>query len=121
MLGCFENDAFARVFKAFDALYPDKQFTCVWARTQTDESGQHDVWGATTFFDDGRIPMIAVDDRLMVADAVEILAHELAHVAVGVNAEHNHEWEAAFELIYQEYCRILQEEAISHEIQDDLC
>ena len=37
---------------------------------------------------------------------VEILAHELAHVAVGPGHDHDGLWEEAFENIYQEYNNI---------------
>lgn len=43
---------------------------------------------------------------LEVNNAVEIFAHELAHVAVGVDHEHDDAWEDAFEAIFQEYNRI---------------
>ena len=39
-------------------------------------------------------------------DAVEIFAHELAHVAVGVGHAHDAVWEKAFDDIREEYNRI---------------
>ena len=46
---------------------------------------------------------------ISVNNAVEILAHELAHVVAGFEEgkdDHGPEWEAAFESIKQEYGRI---------------
>lgn len=37
---------------------------------------------------------------------VETLAHELAHVAVGPEHEHDDTWRAAFDAIFAEYNRI---------------
>lgn len=37
---------------------------------------------------------------------VETFAHELAHVAVGPEHEHDDVWEAAFDAIFKEYNRI---------------
>ena len=40
------------------------------------------------------------------ADAVEVLAHELAHVAVGIEHDHDEVWQEAFDKIFEEYNRI---------------
>ena len=40
---------------------------------------------------------------------VETLAHELAHVAVGVEHEHDAVWEEAFDKIFAEYNRLGEE------------
>ncbi len=47
-----------------------------------------------------------ITKELRVADAVEILAHELAHVAVGSDEEHGKAWEEAFDAIHNEFDRI---------------
>ena len=59
----------------------------------------------TNFCDDGEI-QILVDPNVDIENATEIFAHELAHVAVGYDAKHGPEWDAAFDAILDEYNRI---------------
>lgn len=105
----FENDPFSLVFQAFKKLYPQKDCECYWkAELEPDEDG-HNVLGLTTYTDDGRI-YIDISVRIPVMDAVEIFAHELAHVAAGPQEEHGKAWEDAFDAIHSEYNRASQEE-----------
>ena len=104
MMNPFMNDPFAMVYDAFKRLYPDRDCECYFDVIEENERGEK-VFGETLYFDDGRIT-IGVDVRLCLADAVEIFAHELAHVAAGSEAEHNEEWEKAFDAIHQKYNEI---------------
>lgn len=52
---------------------------------------------------------IEVHYSLSLNDAVEVLAHELAHVIAGKEAEHNEDWEAVFEGIHVLFQRKLDE------------
>lgn len=63
------------------------------------------VCGLVDFADDGSVAVF-VKPSLEVSDAVEILAHELAHVAVGVEHDHDEVWQEAFDKIFEEYNRI---------------
>lgn len=104
----FKNDPFALVWAAFKRLYPDKDCMCAWEpKALKDEYGR-DVYGMTTFASDGRV-VIAVPAGLSVNQAVEILAHELAHVAVGHGEGHGKEWSAAFDAIFDEYFKVAKE------------
>lgn len=58
---------------------------------------EHGV-GYTDFNDDGSI-VVSVSSEIPVSAAAEILCHELAHVAVGIEHEHDNAWEEAFEKI----------------------
>ena len=100
----FMNDPFALIWMAFKRLYPDKECEC-WFDVVDDPNDKDGHYGWTEWRDDGTI-CVAVDIGLRLADAVEIFAHELAHVAVGSDADHNAEWEAAFDAIHAEYNRI---------------
>lgn len=101
----FKNDPFALVWKAFSNLYPDKEFEAYWEPMIRDAEGGTPVLGMTDFADDGTISVFVKPD-LEVNNAVEIFAHELAHVAVGVGHDHDESWEAAFDAIFQEYNRV---------------
>ena len=54
--------------------------------------------GYTDFNDDGSI-IVSVSSEIPVSAAAEILCHELAHVAVGIEHEHDEVWKEAFEKI----------------------
>ena len=100
----FVNDPFAMVWKAFKNLYPNKDCECLFDVIEKNEQGD-EVFGVTYFDDDGSITVV-VDCTLTLANATEIFAHELAHVAVGDDAGHGEEWEKAFDDIFSEYNRI---------------
>lgn len=103
----FKNDPFAIIYQAFKRLYPNKKCDIWW------EPNQHDfnerAYGVTNFPDDGSLPQIFIFSDYPVAQQVEILAHELAHVAAGSEHEHDKVWDAAFDAIHEEYERIGEE------------
>lgn len=105
LIAPFQNDMFAMVWGAFKKLYPDKGCEIYWEpRIRGKEDGKP-VYGLTEFADDGSVAVF-VKPSLEVADAVEVLAHELAHVAVGVEHDHDEAWQEAFDNIFEEYNRI---------------
>ena len=105
MFSPFVNDMFSMVYMAFDSLYPGKPVRIWWnANIPNAEDGEQRA-GLTSFNEDGTID-VDIDALLPVADAVEILAHELAHVATGGNEGHGEKWEQAFDTIHTEFDRI---------------
>lgn len=107
----FENDPFALVWLAFKNLYPERDCTCFWdPELGEDEEDGQPVYGATDYDSDTDSYVVLVSSNtLTVKDAVEILAHELAHVAVGGDMGHGPIWEEAFDAIFKEYNRIGEE------------
>ncbi|MCB5924271.1 hypothetical protein NE584_00890 [Clostridium sp. DFI.5.61] len=104
----FVNDPFAMVWQAFKNLYPGKDCEVQWQPGIEDDELSEQGYGFTEFCEDGSI-LVAVDANLRVSNAVEVLAHELAHVVVGIESEHGAAWEAAFDAIFREYGRIAEE------------
>ena len=96
----FKNDPFAIVWQAFNELYPDKECKCYIAP----KTGCDSMCGLTIFNEE---TTVLINAELPVEYAVEILAHELAHVAAGVGHDHDEAWEKAFEDIYDKYHEIL--------------
>lgn len=96
----FENDPFSFVYQAFQNLYPDKKCEVFWEPKIRDEA-----LGLTYFGEDGSV-VVFVDPGLKVIEATETLAHELAHVGVGIEHDHDEVWKAAFDAIAREYNRI---------------
>ena len=101
----FINDPYALVWQAFKNLYPSKKCAC-YLEPAPDGWEKGDGYGHTTFQEDGSDPVVCVFSDFPIEQQVEIFAHELAHVAVGVEAGHGKRWEDAFDAIFQEYQRI---------------
>lgn len=100
----FENDPFSMVWVAFKNLYPDKECEVFWDQHQEDEHEKE--YGFTNFPTDGSTPQVLVFAEHPVNTQTETFAHELAHVAVGPEHEHDEVWEAAFDAIFKEYNRL---------------
>lgn len=100
----FKNDPFAMIYQAFKRLYPDKPCEIWWEpiSRENDEG----AYGATNFSDNGSISQVFVFTDYPVGQQVETLAHELAHVAIGPEHEHDEVWNTAFDAIFQEYNKI---------------
>ena len=109
----FGNDMFTLVYRAFKNLYPDKECDCQWVPELEPAEDGCEILGLTTFSEDSAL--VEISAQLRIVDAVEIFAHELAHVAVGSDADHGPEWEAAFDSIFNEYDRIGFEEFPVHD------
>ena len=105
MISPFTNDPFSMVYKAFQNLYPGKECVIYWQPEEMKDDEGNGYVGMTHFADDGKIT-IEISVRMFIGDAVETLAHELAHVAVGAEEEHGEEWEKAFDSIHEEFDRI---------------
>lgn len=103
----FENSPFDMLDKAFKALYPGKRYKAYFDLDMKDEQGES-VYGFTQFPDDGD-PIIAVSAELSIKCAVEIFAHELAHVAAGKQEGHGEILEKCFDGIFNEYNRMGEE------------
>lgn len=117
MVSPFVNDMFSLVWRAFKNLYPDKDCKCQWVpELEKSEDGEQ-PFGVTTFADDGEV-FVDILATLTVTDAIEIFAHELAHVAVGDGEGHGKMWEEAFDNIFNEYNRIGDEEFDTHAAVD---
>lgn len=66
-------------------------------------------YGETFFPDDGSRPSVKVAVGIPMEAVIEVMAHELAHVAAGLDADHGDKWEAAFERIHAAYCKRMAE------------
>ena len=72
--------------------------------------------GVTIWPDDGGVPQVFIRLDLTIEQAVEIIAHELAHVAAGQEAGHDEAWLAAFDAIGKQWESLLDE---PHSAQKD--
>lgn len=63
-------------------------------------------YGQTFWPDDGRRTIVQVAVGIPFEAVIEVLGHELAHVAAGKDAGHGPIWEDAFNRIHTEYNRI---------------
>lgn len=110
----FENDPFAMVCQAYKNLY-DKPFRALFDQHNDDK--HKDEYGFTNFAEN-EIPVVVIFAEHPLNICVETFAHELAHVAVGVEHEHDATWEEAFDKIFAEYNRLGEELYGSKEAED---
>lgn len=110
----FRNDPFMLVWEAYKRLY-NKPCEAWWDTYES--SGEEENYGITIFPDDGSVPQIFIFVEHPVSVQIETLGHELAHVAVGIEHDHDEVWEAAFDAIFKEYNR-LGDELFSAERKD---
>ena len=103
----FVNDPLPVVYAAFKNLFPDKSCTIFYGVKE--EEQEEEGHGYTFFPDDGSDPEVTVFAENDTNVQAEILAHELAHVAVGQEHGHDQVWEDAFDAIHAEYCRLSDE------------
>lgn len=102
MNSVFENDPLPYVMQAFRKLYPD-------ARVDSVKLGlTYDGLGYTDFNDDGNV-CVTISHHVTLAGAPDILSHELAHAAVGVEQGHSKAWEKAYINIFAEGHRLYDE------------
>jgi hypothetical protein len=102
----FKNDIFSMIWIAFKNIFPDKECECFWEPNIRDCDDGTPCLGVTDFDEESGEVTVFIKPELSVQDAAEIFAHELAHVAVGKENEHNEIWEKAFDDIFDEYNRI---------------
>lgn len=91
------HDPMALVIDIFNKTYPSKDCEIIFGA----EAENEDEFGWTTFVDG--TPEVCIAAHTPYSDCVEILAHELAHVAAGESAEHGAEWNYAFSRIHKRY------------------
>lgn len=104
----FRFDPFAVVMMAFRRLYPGKECECWIDQGEIKDQDGETVYGITEQYDDGELS-VRVSASLSISDAVEVFAHELAHVALGMQGDHGPEFEEANDRIFEEYNNILEE------------
>lgn len=97
------NDPLKTALEATQALWPDLKADIQWNHALRMDKKEY---GCTTFPDDGSIPLIDLNPELSIVIAVEILAHELAHVATPQDG-HGEKWEEAFSAIHEKYNEIV--------------
>lgn len=110
-MSVFKNDPYEIVWKAFKELYPNKECS-VYFDDEMDlyKDDGSPIYGFTNFPSEQSDKIIVcVSSEISVSDSIEILAHELAHVAVGESFEHGKEWEEAFDKIHKRYYEIGKE------------
>lgn len=104
----FKNDPFSMIYMAYKRLY-DKPCEIWWVYHEGSEPEHEEEYGFASFPEDGSEPTVYIFLEHPVKIQAETLAHELAHIAVGIEHDHDEEWDAAFEAIHAEYEKIADE------------
>jgi hypothetical protein len=92
------SNPIADLIAAYSEMYPDKP-------CEVTVSPLKRKLGQTFFPDDGGTPEVVLCPTLTYVAMMDILAHELAHVAVGRNGGHGAKWKAAYRAIHDAYER----------------
>lgn len=100
----FLNDPFIVVAEAYKRLW-NKPYIAVYAQHQPDNE---DSYGLTACPDTG-VPIITIFAEHTINDQIETFAHELAHVAVGIEHEHDHVFRAALLTLKAMYSQVYDE------------
>lgn len=95
-------DPFGLVLEVFNELYPQHECEVIFGSRMPEAT-----FGYTDFAQSP--PWIIVGFDIPMAGVVEVLAHELAHVVAGLEADHGPEWEAAFNAIHNRYTELFSE------------
>jgi hypothetical protein len=105
----FVNDPFRVVYQAFKELYPDKECEILFDYNVETTDTHERVKGVTIFPDDGSIPQIRIDCEQTIDQISGILAHELAHVALGKpdwddrELDHGEDFEKTLDAIFDRF------------------
>lgn len=99
------HDPLHDLIEVFDRLYPDHSAQIVFGGELKEGHG-------VTIFGEG-VPQVVISAELPYLHCAEILAHELAHVVAGHDADHGPEWEAAFESLHAGYIAKIEERSVS--------
>lgn len=104
----FLNDCFGMLWIAFCNLYPENKdkVQIQWQPNLFDEVNNENCYGMTEYVEEEDFYYVSVTPEIKVLDAIEILAHELAHCGVGVEHGHDEVWAKSFEDLFNEYNRI---------------
>jgi hypothetical protein len=99
----FINDPLEWMFQAAEELWPDIDFLIQYDHElkMTDNE-----FGHTLFPDDGSIAIISINPMLTVADQIEVIGHEIAHVKAGADAGHGEVWERHFQEIHDQFTEL---------------
>lgn len=93
------------VIAAYESLYTKPCYVEFVSGIRESEEA---AWGCTEFVE-GKNPKVCIDVETPISGAVEILAHELAHVAAGDKHEDDHgpQWQECFDAIHARYTEII--------------
>ena len=92
-----KNNPFDFILSTFAELYPEKNNIEIEFIDKLQDDEGNETYGVTYFPDESSDSYtIYIVYTLSIADAAEILCHELAHVVCGYEADHNEEWERVF-------------------------
>ena len=100
--------------EVFEALTLGKKKALVRFETPDCEFFQRDsvhAKGVTIFPEDPeRPPLVLIRSDLPIMGAIDTLAHELAHVAIGPDKQEDHgqEWQDFYDELFQSYCSTVE-------------
>ena len=103
------RDPVTELLKIFEKRYPDKNATLVLAG---DVEG-HGNLGETWFGENGEI-IIQISIEQTLPQMLDIIAHELAHVAIGPEEDHGEKWQSVYDWLWKEWDEYVDKQMKEH-------
>lgn len=99
----WQTDPFSVMLKIFNKRHPKKKARIVIAPPPKGEN-----WLGVTHWPEKRMPVIVLNPECLLGGSLDILAHELAHLATGedlTGCGHTKEWKKEYKKIYSEWAK----------------
>jgi len=84
------QDPIQVIIDIFEQRHPKKKVIVQYVQGMKEKA---DAYGETFFPNDGGIPIVSIDVEISIIGAIDVLAHELAHVAIGPDGKHGEKWD----------------------------
>lgn len=99
------SDPVTELLKIFEKRYPDKNATLVLAG----DAEKRGNLGETYFGDDGKV-FIQINIEQTLPQILDIVAHELAHLAAGPEEDHGDKWQGIYDWLFNEWDSHIEEQ-----------
>lgn len=99
----YKNNLFDLMKETIELLYPSLKFD-VWISDIGEDNGY-----GYTYFPEDSVPVIEIGIHVPIGVFPEILAHEIAHVIAGIEADHSEAWDEEFSKIQDKWTELVNE------------
>lgn len=100
-------DPVSLILTVANKLYPGHDVE-IYVVDELPQDESSPVYGMTSFPETSGVPVIGISAELPLSSTMEVIAHEIAHVVAGKDADHDEQWEEVFLSLHAEYMRQLE-------------
>lgn len=98
------NDPFRLLIKIAKDKYPHLKAKVAFTNEMPKHGMKKEPCGVTLWPEGAGTPEILIHAGIPVSGAVEVLAHEIAHLIAGHDSKHGPKWRKAFNWMHRRYC-----------------